>query len=941
MLLESFVFALAAVFVGDALWERFRATKQPQHKEQQQQQSSFQWGWFQLGNKLAVLGFIYSSAMMFKHGGSGQVNTVYFGVAIACLAYFFTFFGVSIIRQLTADQVPAADAADAKTKDQERTEPAAGKWGHLKLQAVRDMLCLVGRVTSDAETPYKHVLWRLTRNDKQGTVWSTHAPGSSSGIVRAVCKLPVPVETVLNILIDDSRLPDYDSAYEGQDFVEKVDSHTFLRRVRYKGQWGVQARDFILLTTWCRLEDGTYLIASRSAPNEVWPTDQNYVRGNVLVSGYHIAPLRGNPEETELTLVAHADLTGTLPRVMVEALLNTTPLELVAKVQELAMMDVSHRKLVSPLIKAPTLNMESRANLRAEGEDALFQLKTLHSQTESGKRNWNLVAEYVGVSVYESPQKDSAWDMLRGTCVVQASPNAVRDLLVENYRKVNPLVATTQVLDRVHEDYAVVWAGTADLWPAGCHDFLMVTGVKALKAGGFVLAARSTSYRMAPSSPTFKRGRLRLGGYVVTPTKSGHSTLTAYLHLDSDGYVPGWFNHMFCETAFPAHLCHIRAACRPDLPPVVTPNFQDAINRVRAKEKKMAAFANTRPTSGNEENAVQFKLVLNQIANTTTTPSKKRSGKDDTASDSGRRAGSASRPKSDAPSEVSRRSRADSTTSASGLSSSPAPSRVRKPLFARNTSAPSEQSKTETGSMLMLEGDAMTINEEADAAAMPPLEGIAAKYGDLFGQIAQEAMQLLAAFANVEGHPHDPQVTEPLQWREAANRKGVKVASAPFKDSAWSVLRSETVFRCSPEDIMRIVTDDERLKEFDDMFDRYELLDESNPHGRVRRFMFKAVWPTAPRDFIVLTTHKKLENGCYMVATRSVANDVFPEESRFTRGKVLVSGYYLKPVAEGTEIIMCAHTDLGGTLPSTIINMLSTSAPIQLLNNLRRLCQSG
>lgn len=121
----------------------------------------------------------------------------------------------------------------------------------------------------------------------------------------------------------------------------------------------------------------------------------------------------------------------------------------------------------------------------------------------------------------------------------------------------------------------------------------------------------------------------------------------------------------------------------------------------------------------------------------------------------------------------------------------------------------------------------------------------------------------------------------------------------------------------------------------------FQLLDESNPHGRVRRFMFKAVWPTAPRDFIVLTTHKKLENGCYMVATRSVANDVFPEESRFTRGKVLVSGYYLKPVAEGTEIIMCAHTDLGGTLPSTIINMLSTSAPIQLLNNLRRLCQSG
>lgn len=104
--------------------------------------------------------------------------------------------------------------------------------------------------------------------------------------------------------------------------------------------------------------------------------------------------------------------------------------------------------------------------------------------------------------------------------------------------------------------------------------------------------------------------------------------------------------------------------------------------------------------------------------------------------------------------------------------------------------------------------------------------------------------------------------------------------------------------------------------------------------------MFKAIWPTAPRDFIVLTTFRELENGCYMVATRSVSNEVRHEESRFTRGTVMVSGYYLKPVEGGTAVTMCAHTDLGGTLPSTIINMLSTSAPIQLLTNLRRLCVS-
>src|SRR3546814_12224711 len=115
--------------------------------------------------------------------------------------------------------------------------------------------------------------------------------------------------------------------------------------MRYKGQCGVQARDFILLTTWCRLEDGTYLIASRSVPNDVWPADPLYVRGNVLVSGYHIAPLKGNPEETELTLVVHADLVGTLPRQMVEALLNTLPLDVIAKIQELGLSRSEERRV--------------------------------------------------------------------------------------------------------------------------------------------------------------------------------------------------------------------------------------------------------------------------------------------------------------------------------------------------------------------------------------------------------------------------------------------------------------------------------------------------------------------------------------------------------------------------------------------------------------------
>lgn len=192
MLLEACVIALGVVFVGDTLLASSRSLQKvdPSSTANKPKPKSFQWDLLKLGNKLAVLGFVYASAMMFKKGVNGHVDTIYFGLSMACLAYFFTFFGVAIIRQFISDADNTASPTNTDTTPAPKSEPA-GKWGNLKLQIVRDMLCLVGRVTSDAETPYKHVLWRLTRSVKQNAVWCTHAEGSSAGIVRAVANISV------------------------------------------------------------------------------------------------------------------------------------------------------------------------------------------------------------------------------------------------------------------------------------------------------------------------------------------------------------------------------------------------------------------------------------------------------------------------------------------------------------------------------------------------------------------------------------------------------------------------------------------------------------------------------------------------------------------------------------------------------------------------------
>ena len=106
----------------------------------------------------------------------------------------------------------------------------------------------------------------------------------------------------------------------------------------------------------------------------------------------------------------------------------------------------------------------------------------------------------------------------------------------------------------------------------------------------------------------------------------------------------------------------------------------------------------------------------------------------------------------------------------------------------------------------------------------------------------------------------------------------------------------------------------------------------------VRRVCFKGIWPTAPRDFIVCTTWDKREDGSILIVSRSAPDDYCAPQKGYVRGFIQVSGYWLQPVQEGSEITtvvtLAAHTELGGTLPASVINMLSTSAPVKMLGTI-------
>jgi len=123
----------------------------------------------------------------------------------------------------------------------------------------------------------------------------------------------------------------------------------------------------------------------------------------------------------------------------------------------------------------------------------------------------------------------------------------------------------------------------------------------------------------------------------------------------------------------------------------------------------------------------------------------------------------------------------------------------------------------------------------------------------------------------------------------------------------------------------------------------------------VRRLCFKEVWPTAPRDFLVCASWRRRDEYCLEIASRSVSDSLYPQQKcgGYVRGFLQFSGYILQSydpnqpiIVESTDqgnrylssgecmVTLINHSELGGSVPAAIVNILSTSAPIKLLSSL-------
>jgi hypothetical protein len=265
-----------------------------------------------------------------------------------------------------------------------------------------------------------------------------------------------------------------------------------------------------------------------------------------------------------------------------------------------------------------------------------------------------------------------------------------------------------------------------------------------------------------------------------------------------------------------------------------------------------------------------------------------------------------------------------------------------------------------------------------------------------------------------------PQDHPTMVVKYSTDAQGITVRSATDHSQGcrWAALKATCIVdNCTHDEMLEFLCNIDRVPEYDSMMDKRgctlvetqgrEWLfggetgqtkgenksenasreEDEQRNAEIRRCHFKAVWPTDPRDFCILSswskyrtdcvderiesvdpaekTHhgrvwdkaagsyplerssdfEKLPLGSYVISSRSIEHTKMQKQKGFVRGFLISSGWVIKPVPgcpDKCHIGIHALSDPGSSESlAPIINAVAVKAPVKCLQNVMRIAKEA
>jgi len=137
-----------------------------------------------------------------------------------------------------------------------------------------------------------------------------------------------------------------------------------------------------------------------------------------------------------------------------------------------------------------------------------------------------------------------------------------------------------------------------------------------------------------------------------------------------------------------------------------------------------------------------------------------------------------------------------------------------------NSTPPVSRSKTfSSSSSTTASTEGVSQSENSDNDALESSVPIApSPYQSQWTSLAQEALHCLQLYLGTQSSEEFA-----LDWQVRASKKNCVVYSTPVNGSVWQAIRGWTLIPASKFDILKLLWNDNRIAEYDDMFDTFQV----------------------------------------------------------------------------------------------------------------------
>ena len=219
----------------------------------------------------------------------------------------------------------------------------------------------------------------------------------------------------------------------------------------------------------------------------------------------------------------------------------------------------------------------------------------------------------------------------------------------------------------------------------------------------------------------------------------------------------------------------------------------------------------------------------------------------------------------------------------------------------------------------------------------PSLPKSSSSYADLdeqYVKMADTCAQKLVAAANA---------TKADGWTDMGVSKNVHIMKrlAQKGEAPINCVKGSTKISVPGEFVLRILMDPVHAVELDDLLKEAKEIHTISPTVQILHLMYKSVWPTSARDFVVVSVVGRLDEQELVFGTVSIVDPRVPEMRGYVRGRVISGGYLIRdcPRERSCDVTYVTQVDLRGNVPTFLVNKVTELQP-QCAGHLKKIAES-